>query len=202
MAASSALVQKLIDSLQVMPGIGPVSAARIAYYLLDRKRHEGLTMSETIKYALEHVSLCPRCRNYTDEKDLECELCSSAKRRDSGLLCVVETPGDVQALENSGSFLGTYFVLHGHLSPIDGVGPAELGFSVLQQRLDDTSLKEVIIAVGQTVEGEATAQFIAAMAHKRSLKVSRIATGIPIGGELSSTDGHTLENSINFRRPY
>ncbi|MBO6258755.1 MAG: recombination protein RecR [Succinivibrio sp.] len=202
MSSSSALVEKLISALQIMPGIGPVSAARIAYYLLDRKRQEGVAMSETVKYALEHVSLCPRCRNYTDVENTECELCSGTKRRQSGLLCIVETPGDVQALENSGSFLGTYFVLHGHLSPIDGIGPQELGFPLLQHCFEDPVLKEVIIAVGQTVEGEATAQFIAAMAHKRNLKVSRIATGIPIGGELSSTDGHTLENSINFRRPY
>ena len=116
--SSSTLLDNLIESLQVMPGVGPVSATRIAYYLLDRKRQEGLNMAQIIEQSLKNISLCPHCRNYTDEENEPCELCKSDKRRSSGSICVVETPTDVSAIESSSSYSGNYFVLHGHLSPI------------------------------------------------------------------------------------
>ena len=179
----------MVEALQVMPGIGPVSATRIAYYLLDRKRSEGLAMAKVIEQGLNSISICPRCRNYTDEKDQECELCSSSKRRNSGSICIVESPSDVMAIESSSSYSGSYFVLHGHLSPIDGIGPEELGFDVLTK-----------MALGQTAEGEVTASYIAAIAKKLNISVSKIATGVPVGGELASVDGNTLALSFNFRR--
>ncbi len=183
-----------------MPGIGPVSATRIAYYLLDRKRSEGLAMAKVIEQGLNNISICPHCRNYTDEKDQECELCSSVKRRNSGCICIVESPSDVMAIESSSSYSGNYFVLHGHLSPIDGIGPEELGFDVLTRRLKEENITEVILALGQTVEGEVTASYIAAIAKKLNISVSKIATGVPVGGELTSVDGNTLALSFNFRR--
>lgn len=200
--SSSALLDKLIDSLQIMPGIGPVSATRIAYYLLDLKREEGLRLSQSLKDALEHVAMCPYCRNYTDAEGQSCVLCENKHRRSLGLLCVVETPQDVDALENSGSFKGSYFVLHGHLSPLDGIGPAELGLGILDSRLQSGEVKEVILALSQSVEGSVTAQYIAAMARKYNLKVSTIATGVPIGGDIRTTDGFTLANSIENRRDF
>ncbi|MCR5536084.1 MAG: recombination mediator RecR [Succinivibrio sp.] len=199
--SSSQHLDKLIDSLQLMPGIGPVSATRIAYYLLDLKREEGIEMARTIEQSLQKIALCPSCRNYSDDGQ-QCEFCRQEKRRQSGLLCVVENATDVQAIERSGSFHGVYFVLHGRLSPLDGIGPEQLGFSSLKERLQDGTLKEVILAVSQTIEGNATAQFIAAMSRKAGLEVSRLATGVPIGGELTNVDEHTLENSFNYRRPF
>lgn len=190
----------MVEALQVMPGIGPVSATRIAYFLLDRKRNEGLAMANIIEQGLKNISLCPHCRNYTDEADCECQLCKSAKRKDSGSICVVETPTDVQAIESTSSYNGTYFVLHGHLSPIDGIGPKELGLDLLKNRLETERVEELILAVGQTVEGDVTASYIASMAKKLNINVSRIATGVPIGGELGSVDGNTLALSFNYRR--
>ncbi|MBQ3678393.1 MAG: recombination protein RecR [Succinivibrio sp.] len=198
--SSSSLLDSMVEALQVMPGIGPVSATRIAYYLLDRKRSEGLAMAKVIEQGLNSISICPRCRNYTDEKDQECELCSSQKRRNSGSICVVESPSDVMAIESSSSYSGSYFVLHGHLSPIDGIGPEELGFDVLTKRLKEENITEVILALGQTAEGEVTASYIAAIAKKLNISVSKIATGVPVGGELASVDGNTLALSFNFRR--
>ncbi len=198
--SSSSLLDSMIEALQVMPGIGPVSATRIAYYLLDRKRSEGLAMAQTIEQGLNNISICPHCRNYTDEKDQECELCSSAKRRASGSICIVESPSDVMAIESSSSYKGNYFVLHGHLSPIDGIGPKELGFDVLMDRLKNENINEVILALGQTAEGEVTASYIATIAKKLNISVSKIATGVPVGGELTSVDGNTLALSFNFRR--
>ena len=168
-----------------MPGIGPVSATRIAYYLLDRKRSEGLAMAKVIEQGLNNISICPHCRNYTDEK---------------GCICIVESPSDVMAIESSSSYSGNYFVLHGHLSPIDGIGPEELGFDVLTRRLKEENITEVILALGQTAEGEVTASYIAAIAKKLNISVSKIATGVPVGGELTSVDGNTLALSFNFRR--
>ena len=158
--SSSTLLDNLIESLQVMPGVGPVSATRIAYYLLDRKRQEGLNMAQIIEQSLKNISLCPHCRNYT----------------------------------------GNYFVLHGHLSPLDGIGPKELGLDVLRSRLETEDVKELILALSQTVEGDVTASYIASMAKKYGITVSRIATGVPLGGDLGSVDGNTLAMSFNYRR--
>lgn len=198
--SSSKLLDRLIEALQVMPGIGPVSAARIAYHLLDHARDGGLKLSDLLKEGLEHIALCPDCRNYTDEEGQRCGLCGDFHRRSKGVICVVETPQDVEAFERSGVYDGTYFVLHGHLSPIDGIGPEELGLPILSQRLEDPEIKELILALSQGVEGEATAQYIAAIARKNNVRVSRIATGVPIGGDLRNIDSGTLATSLRFRR--
>ena len=198
--SSSALLDKLIEALQVMPGIGPVSAARIAYHLLDQKRAEGMTMADVLKDALSHISLCPVCHNYTDEEDQCCALCEDLRRQDKGIVCVVETPQDVEAIESSASFRGLYFVLHGHLSPLDGIGPEELGLDVLAKRLASGDIKEIILALSQSVEGDATAQYIAALAKNYGVLTSKVATGVPIGGDIRSTDGSTLATSIENRR--
>ena len=200
--SSSALLDKLVNALQIMPGIGPVSATRIAYHLLDIKKAEGLELAHVLKEALENVALCPHCRNYTDHEGQSCQLCENPHRRSSGLLCIVETPQDVEALENSGGFKGSYFVLHGHLSPLDGIGPSELGLETLNARLKSGELTELILALSQSVEGNVTAQYIAAMAHKYNVKVSAVATGVPIGGDIRSTDSFTLASSIENRRDF
>lgn len=198
--SSSRLFDDLVAKLQVMPGIGPVSATRIAYQLLDRKRDQGLKMAESITAALSHISRCPSCGNYTDEEGQECVLCASPLRRHSKLLCVVEYPADVEAIEKTQAFTGRYFVLHGRLSPIDGVGPAELNFPKLEQLMQDDELEEVILAVSQTVEGDATAQYLGLLCRKYRVKATRIASGMPIGGELEHIDSHTLISSLAYRR--
>ena len=198
--SSSRLLDHLIEALQAMPGIGPVSASRIAFNLLDRKRDDALRISSVLKEAAEHIALCPDCRNYCDAEGEKCSICSDFHRRDSGMLCVVESPMDVEAFEQSGAFHGTYFVLHGHLSPIDGIGPEELGLESLGKRLDEGRVKEMILALGQSAEGEATKQYLAAMARRRGITVSGIATGIPMGGDIQSVDGLTLTTSLEYRR--
>lgn len=198
--SSSKLLDRLIEALQVMPGIGPVSATRIAYHLLDHARDGGLKLSDLLREGLEHIALCPDCRNYTDAEGQSCAICSDFHRRNKGVICVVETPQDVEAFERSGGFDGIYFVLHGHLSPIDGIGPNELGLSILAQRLKDDGIQELILALSQGVEGEATAQYIAAIAKNHQVRVSRIATGVPIGGDLRNIDSSTLATSLRFRR--
>ncbi|MBO8415780.1 MAG: recombination protein RecR [Proteobacteria bacterium] len=198
--SSSQLLDKLIAALQVMPGIGPRSAARIAYTLLDRKRREGLILADVMAQALNKITLCPLCRNYSDGG--VCSICSSVRRRDSGLLCVVESPSDVQAVESSGTFFGTYFVLHGHLSPIDGIGAQELGLDLLQQRFASGEVKELILATNPTVEGDATASYIAAMARNFDIVLTKIAAGVPVGGDLNTVDEYTLAASITQRRPF
>ncbi len=198
--SSSTLLDNMIEALQVMPGIGPVSATRIAYFLLDRKRNEGISMAQAIEQGLTNISLCPSCRNYTDSKGEVCGICASEKRKLSKTICVVETPSDVKAIEATSSFSGRYFVLHGHLSPIDGIGPSEIGLDLLESRLSSEKIDEIILALGQTVEGEVTSSFIASMAKKHNIPVSKIATGVPLGGELGSVDGNTLAMSFNYRR--
>lgn len=198
--SSSKLLSQLIQALQVMPGIGPRSAARIAYTLLDRKRPEALKLAQALQQAMTGIELCPLCRDYSDGG--LCSYCKDELRRSSGQLCVVESPADVQALEASGSFRGTYFVLHGHLSPLDGIGPAELGMDKLEERLSDGSVREVILAVNSTVEGDITASFIASIARRYGLQVSRLASGVPVGGDLNTLDEFTLAASLQHRTPF
>ncbi|MGN0893424.1 MAG: recombination mediator RecR [Succinivibrio sp.] len=198
--SSSSLLDKLIESLQVMPGIGPVSATRIAYYLLDRKRSQGIDMAKVIEQSLSSISLCPHCQNYSDTAGELCSICKSPRRVQSGIICVVESATDVEAIESSSSFNGTYFVLHGHFSPLDGIGPKELGVELLEKRLANESVKEVVLALSQTVEGDVTASYIANIAKKNNVSVSKIATGVPLGGDLGSVDGNTIAMSLNFRR--
>lgn len=197
--SSSTLLDELIRALQVQPGVGPASASRIAYYLLDRKRKEGISLAKALTEAMEKISYCPKCRNYTDNEGVECNLCSSSQRMAQRVICVVEHPNDIEAIENSASFKGSYFVLHGHISPLDGIGPESIGLDLLKKRIETEKIEEVILALGQTVEGDVTASYIAAMAKKMSVKVTRIATGVPLGGSLNTVDGNTLALSFNYR---
>jgi recombination protein RecR len=194
----SPAIQNLIESLRCLPGVGPKSAQRMTLYLLERDREGALALSAALQEAVERVGHCSRCRNFT-ELDI-CEICSSPKR-DTSTICVVESPADVLAVESSGSFSGIYFVLMGHLSPIDGIGPAEIGLEKLHQRIVDEAIQEVIVATNPTVEGEATAYYLTDMLQGEGVRVSRIAHGVPLGGELEYVDGSTLAHALAGRRP-
>lgn len=192
----SPLIDQLIRSLRILPGVGPKSAQRMALYLLERNRQGAVNLAQALLAAAEQVKRCRSCRTLTEQD--ECALCASP-RRDASLLCVVETPADIFAIEQSGQFSGRYFVLHGHLSPIDGIGPAELGMDELVVRMGQ-GITEVIIATNTTMEGEATAHYIAEKAKRVGVKASRIAHGVPIGGELEYIDGGTLAHALASRR--
>lgn len=191
-----AALQQLIDSFQILPGVGPKSAQRMALYLLEKDRLGAERLSHGLQQAMNKLDHCQSCRNYA-ESDL-CPICSDTQRSTESL-CVVESPSDVLALEQGVDFNGQYFVLYGHLSPIDGVGPGELGLADLKRKVEQQSINEVIVATNPTVEGEATAQFIMDMLPE-SVVVSRIAHGIPMGGELDLVDGGTLNHALSGRR--
>jgi recombination protein RecR len=180
-----------------MPGVGRKSAQRIAFHLLERDRSGAGELSKALADAVEGIGHCNRCRMLT-EHDI-CNICSASGRDDS-LLCVVESPADVMAVEDATGYRGLYFVLMGHLSPLDGIGPEELGISILEGRLSDDSVKELIIATNPTVEGDATAHFLADLAGKNEVQASRIAHGVPLGGELEYVDGGTLSHAFFGRR--
>ena len=193
----SPLLVQLIDALQCMPGIGKKSAQRIAFHLLERDRDGASNLSVSLTKAVEGIGHCSRCRMLSDT-----ELCTfcSASGRDDGQLCVVETPADVMALEDATGFRGRYFVLMGHLSPLDGIGPHELGIPILEERLAGGGIDELIIATNPTVEGDATAHYLADLAEKSGVQASRIAHGVPLGGELEYVDGGTLSHAFYGRR--
>lgn len=194
----SPLLNELIESLTCLPGVGPKSAQRMSMQLLERNREGALALAQALTKAMEGIGHCEQCRSYTEER--LCALCQDV-RRDDDVLCVVETPADVVAIESSGSFRGRYFVLMGHLSPLDGIGPEELGLSKLEELVKRSAAKELILATNSTVEGEATAYYIAEMFHDSDVEVSRIAHGVPIGGELEYVDGGTLSRALASRRP-
>ena len=188
---------RLIDSLRCLPGVGPKSAQRMAFYLLERDRDGGKVLSQALAEALASVGHCKRCRMLT-----ESELCSTcaSPQRDVAQLCVVESPADVVAIEQSGGFRGRYFVLMGHLSPLDGVGPAELGLDEFEQVLKEGEVREVILATNPTVEGEATAHYLAQLARAAQVRPSRLAHGVPLGGELEYVDRGTLAHAFGSRQ--
>ncbi|QIB67333.1 recombination mediator RecR [Kineobactrum salinum] len=187
----------LIDALRALPGVGPKSAQRMTLHLLERDREGALALATALETAVAKIGHCSRCRNFTE---LEiCEICCDP-RRDHKLICVLETPADVLAVEQSGSFRGLYFVLMGHLSPIDGIGPREIGLDAFQQRVLDEGISEVILATNPTVEGEATAYYLTDMLLPHGVRVSRIAHGVPLGGELEYVDGSTLAHAFSGRR--
>lgn len=190
-------IEALIEALRCLPGVGPKSAQRMTLHLLERDRKGAQNLADALLVGLDKVVRCSRCRNFTEL--LECELCVDQKR-DHGLLCIVETPGDVMALEHSGGYRGLYHVLMGHLSPIDGIGPEEIGLDVLETRFATEAIREVILATNPTVEGEATAYYIAQRAKAAGIAVSRIAHGVPLGGELEYTDATTLAHALSGRR--
>ena len=191
-------LENLIEALRCLPGVGPKSAQRMTLHLLERDREGAVALANALQVAAERVGHCARCRNFT-ELDV-CEVCSDPKR-DATIICVVETPADVLAIELSGSFRGIYFVLMGHLSPIDGIGPAEIGLEKFHQRVIDEGIEEVILATNPTVEGEATAYYLTDMLQPGGVRVSRIAHGVPLGGELEYVDGSTLAHALSGRRP-
>jgi recombination protein RecR len=187
----------LIEALRALPGVGPKSAQRMAFHLLQDARPAAQTLTASLQRALERVNRCRQCRMLT-EADL-CDICASSQR-DSALLCVVESPADVVAIEQSGGYRGRYFVLMGHLSPLDGIGPEQLGGAQFSALLAAGEVREVILATNSTVEGEATAHFLAQLVRQRGIKVSRIAHGVPMGGELEYIDGGTLAHAMAGRQ--
>ena len=191
------VIDQLIDALRCLPGVGAKSAQRMALQLLERDRVAASHLSESIAEAVEKVGRCAECRTLTEHQ--VCAICSNV-RRSSGEICVVENPADLYAIEQAGSFQGRYFVLLGHLSPIDGIGPEQLGIDQLIERLQNTRVTEVILATNLTVEGEATAHFIADKAKALGVAVSRIAYGVPMGGELEYVDGGTLNIALQSRK--
>lgn len=195
----SPLVDRLLEALRVLPGVGPKTAQRMALHLLERDRDGGRRLAGVLSQALEEVGYCRRCRTLTEEE--MCTLCTSP-RRDDGLLCVVESPADMLAIEDAGDYRGHYFVLHGHLSPLDGIGPEDIGLDQLDARLDEGGVEEVILATNPTVEGEATAHYIAEQLRERGMRLSRLAYGVPMGGELEYVDGGTLSRAFNGRLPF
>lgn len=188
---------RLIDALRCMPGVGKKSAQRIAFHLLERDRDGAKTLASALAEAAEDIGHCRRCRMYT-ETDV-CGICA-APGRDTAQLCVVESPADVLAIEEATGYRGMYFVLMGHLSPLDGIGPQELGLAELESRLQNDKPEEVIIATNPTVEGDATAHYLADLAAKFGVQASRIAHGVPLGGELEYIDGGTLSHAFYGRR--
>jgi len=191
------VIDELIGALRCLPGVGPKSAQRMALYLLERNRAGAQRLSTAIALAAEKIAHCQLCRNLTDA--MQCTICSDS-RRNAQQLCVVETPADLFAIEQSGSYRGRYFVLFGHLSPIDGIGPAAIGIDQLLQRLVDESIEELILATNLTVEGEATAHYIGERARALGVTPSRIAYGVPLGGELEYVDGGTLAHALRSRQ--
>lgn len=198
MSHPSAL-QHLIESLRCLPGVGPKSAQRMAYYLLHRDRKGATALAESLANALAVVQHCRLCNNFS-ESDV-CERCSSP-RRDRSLLCVVETPVDMNMVEQAHAFSGLYYVIMGRLSPLDGVGPRELQFDRLVSRATDGVVKEVVLATNYTNEGEATAHYLGELLRSKGVAVSRIARGVPVGGELEYVDSGTLAQALRERRSY
>ena len=193
----SPLIDELMSSLRCLPGVGPKSAQRMALHLLERDREGAERLAQALLNAIEHVGRCQRCRTLTEQP--LCGICTNSRREDS-LLCVVETPADVLAIEQSGTYQGKYFVLLGHLSPIDGIGPEDIGIDQLIKLLSQEPITEVILATNPTVEGEATAYYISERAKNLNVTVSRIAHGVPLGGELEFIDGGTLSHAFASRR--
>ena len=193
----SPLVEQLVENLRCLPGVGRKGAQRMALHLLERDRDAGLALAAALNEAIEKVGHCSQCRNFSEEKI--CTLCADS-RRDSSMVCVVESPADVVAIEQSGSYRGLYFVLMGHLSPIDGIGPGEIGLDILKQQVEEGLIEELILATNPTVEGEATAYYLSELVRGEPVKVSRIAHGVPLGGELEYVDGSTLAHALSGRR--
>ena len=191
-----AAIDNLIKAFQILPGIGPKSAQRMTLHLLLRERTAGMDLAEAMKIAIRDVGQCRWCRNLT-EMDV-CALCRD-ERRDRSLLCVVESPADVLAIEQAGGYRGYYFVLNGRLSPLDGIGPEQLGMDQLIARIEQLNPEELILATNPTVEGEATAHYVANLVKPRIGHISRIAHGVPLGGEIEYTDSGTLSHALQGR---
>ena len=195
--SSRPLIDQLMQALQCLPSVGPKSAQRMVYHLLDKNRQGAMKLSDVLARAVAEIGHCQQCRTFTEET--LCNICGNKKRNENGTICIVEMPVDVVAIEQTALFSGTYFVLMGHLSPLDGIGPEQLGLNLLEQQMNTGNINEVILATNPTVEGEATAYYIAEMAKKLNIQVSRIAHGVPVGGELEFVDSTTLSHSFSGR---
>ena len=193
----SPLLYRLVRAFQCLPGVGAKSAQRMAFYLLQRDKQGAVSLAEALARAVEHVGNCSECRMLTEESI--CRFCTSPQR-DDAQLCVLETPADLLAIEQASIYRGRYFVLMGHLSPIDGIGPEELGLGLLEQRFKQGLIKEVVLATSVTVEGDATAELVAVLASRYGISASRIAYGVPVGGELEFIDSSTLSRAFVGRR--
>jgi recombination protein RecR len=193
------LLEQLIESLRCLPGVGNKSAQRMAYYLLLRNRAGGVRLAQVLNEAMAKIGHCSCCRTLTEQA--MCSLCANPDRDDS-LLCVVESSSDVRVMEQAIDYRGRYFVLGGRLSPLDGIGPSEIGLDQLEQRFSEGGIKEVILATNSTIEGEATAHYIASLAAENGINASRIAHGVPLGGELEFIDGGTLAHAFAGRREF
>ena len=193
------LLKELIQSLCCLPGVGPKSAQRMAFHLLQRNRAGGRQLSEILFQAMSNIGYCRDCRTLTEVE--VCDVCAN-QLRDDDVLCVVESAADVWVIDQATSFKGKYFVLHGRLSPLDGIGPDQLGIDKLEQRLAAGGIKEMILATNSTIEGQATAHFIGEIAAKFNIRATRIAHGIPMGGELEFIDSGTLSHAFNGRREF
>lgn len=192
------LLESLLTALRCLPGVGVRTAQRMALHLLERDRDGGRELARVLDEAMREIRRCRRCRNLS--ADEVCWICASDRRSDA-VLCVVESPADVLAIEEATDYRGRYFVLLGRLSPLDGIGPADLGLDLLEQRFADDAVSEVILATNSTVEGEATAHYISEMARRRGVGVTRLAQGVPLGGELEHTDRSTLAHAFASRMP-
>lgn len=192
----SPLLEQLIESLRCLPGVGQKTAQRMAFHLLTRARDNGMRLGQHLQDAMAHIARCQSCRIFTESS--LCDICASS-HRDATTLCIVENPIDVSVIEQSSSFRGKYFVLLGRLSPLDGIGPEEIGIAKLKSRFEQESIKEVIIATNPTVEGEATAHYIAELAKQFQIKSTRIARGVSIGSELEYIDSNTLAHAFAGR---
>ncbi|MBI1195775.1 MAG: recombination protein RecR [Gammaproteobacteria bacterium] len=197
--SGGSLIDQLVLALRCLPGVGPKSAQRMAYHLLERDRDGARRLARQLQAAADQVGHCAHCRTLTETE--VCRLCADVTR-DESLLCVVESPTDVQAIEQSTSYRGRYFVLMGHLSPLDGIGPEDIGLDLLADRVGNGLIQEVILATNPTVEGEATAHFIADLARRAGIKASRIAYGVPFGGELEYVNSGTISHAISGRREF
>jgi len=193
---TSSLLEQLIDALRVLPGVGQKSAQRMAYHVLERDRAGGQRLADALAVAVEKIGQCVRCRDFSETE--VCTTCASASR-DAHLLCTVESPADRLAIEQATGYRGLYFVLQGRLSPLDGIGPRELGLDMLAARLAEGEVQELIIATNPTVEGEATAHYLAQLARQHKVRPSRLAHGVPLGGELEYVDRGTLSHAFGSR---
>lgn len=191
------LLNQLIEALRALPGVGPKSAQRMAFHLLQRDREAGRYLAQVMAQAMERIGRCERCRTLSEHQ--LCALCASS-HRDASLLCVVEQPSDIVAIEQAIDYQGLYFVLGGRLSPLDGIGPDELGLDDLGARLADVEVEEVILAISPTIEGNATAQYVGELARDKRVRLTRIAHGVPLGGELEFVDGGTLAHAFAGRQ--
>jgi len=195
--AFSPLLEEILRTLRCLPGVGSRTAQRMAFHLLERDRDGARSLAEALNLSCEGIGHCERCRMLTERK--LCQICE-APSRDATLLCVVETPADVVAVEQAASYQGGYFVLMGHLSPLDGIGPGDLGLDRFEALLDEGTVTEVILATNPTVEGEATAHYVAELCRSRGISASRIAHGVPVGGELEYVDSGTLLHAFAGRQ--